>query len=409
MMRPRDYLALAVEDIRAAKLRSFLTSLGIIIGVAAVTLLVAIGAGITSTVTGAFSELGSTRITVTASAPRGEDEQRAGPGGGGGFGGPVASTLSIDDAAALAALAEVEAVAPVIQVSGALAGPGGSLPLGLTGTTPSYLAATGQDLASGRMFNAPDEIVLNAVGAKRLFGSEPPLGNQIRLGQRQLTVVGLLTDLDLPFGQGGPGGGDEPPPAAYFPAEQALKMAETNRVPQIVLAAKSPELVDEVVNRSRDLLRQRHGVVEDFSVTSFQQLLRSFTQIFDVITIGLALIAGISLVVGGIGIMNIMLVSITQRTREIGIAKAIGATRSNVVVQFLLEAVVLSVFGGVVGLILARGGASVVRRAFDVPAAVTLGAAGLAVGVSAGIGLLFGVAPAWRAARLDPIEALRHE
>jgi putative ABC transport system permease protein len=194
-----------------------------------------------------------------------------------------------------------------------------------------------------------------------------------------------------------------------MPVGPALDMAGTQKVSQIAVVAKSPELVDATIDKIRTALVQRHNSVQDFTISSFQQLTSSFSQIFNTLTLFLAAIAGISLLVGGIGIMNIMLVTVTERTREIGIAKAIGATSGSVVAQFLVEAVTLSVIGGVLGLTVAWLGTIALGRLLGLPAVVSLSAIALAVGVSAAIGIFFGVVPAWRAARLDPIVALRHE
>ena len=409
-MRPADYLVLALEDIRAAKLRSFLTSLGIIIGVGSVVLMMSIGAGVNATVTGAFSELGSTRITVSPSAPRAEGAR---PGGGFGGGGGVASTLTVEDAAALAGVDGVAAVAPVLQVPARVDGPARTLNLAVTATAPAYREATGQRLATGRLFAADAaEVVLNEAAAGQLFGGAGAVGATLRINGGDFTVVGLFADQSSPFAQGGPGGDageGRANPAVYIPIERGLELAGTRHVAQIVLTASSPERVEATTEGVRAALLARHNGVADFAASSFQQLLASFTQIFDVFTLFLAAIAGISLVVGGIGIMNIMLVTVTERTREIGIAKAIGATSANVVLQFLVEAVLLSLLGGLLGLAVAWLGTVLLGQLLDLPALVTPAAIALALGVSAAIGVFFGVVPAWRAARLDPIVALRHE
>jgi putative ABC transport system permease protein len=409
-MRLNDYLAGALEDIAAAKLRSFLTALGIIIGVGSVVLMLSIGAGVERTVTGAFADLGSTRVTIAPSRPG------AGPGGGPGGGGPgggVASTLTVADAEAIAEVSGVAAAAPVIQVPARAEGPAGAVDLTITGTTPAYGEATGQELTTGRLFDLDaDEVVLNQAAADQLVSDRDAAGQTITIRERQYTVVGVFANQQSPFAQVRSGGRDDEAtarPIVFLPIERALDIAETRHVSQIVLIAASPEQVNNVVAEVESTMLDLHDGVDDFSVTSFQQLMESFTQIFDVLTAFLAAIAGISLLVGGIGIMNIMLASVTERTREIGIAKAIGATRRNIVLQFLTESMLLSVRGGLLGLGVAWIGTLLLQRALDLPAIVTPGAIMLAVGVSAAIGIFFGVFPAWRAARLDPIVALRHE
>ncbi|MDQ3397230.1 MAG: ABC transporter permease [Deinococcota bacterium] len=406
-MRARDYFTEALENVRAAKLRSFLTSLGIIIGIGSVVLLIAIGQGVNARVTGAFADLGSTRITISPSAPREG-------GGSGGFGGPpglIASTLTLEDAAALAGVEGVAAVAPVIVVPVRVTSPEESLATALLGTSPAYGEVTGLQLVAGRVFaEASSEVVLNEAAATALFAGADPLGSAVSISGRDFDVVGVYADQLSPFAQFAADSDEERVrPVLFAPVEEALSLAATERVAQIVLVADSPERVELAMAGVRSVLLERRGGVADFSTASFQELLASFTQIFDTLTLFLAAIAGISLLVGGIGIMNIMLVTVTERTREIGIAKAIGATRGNVVIQFLVEAVFLSVLGGVLGVAFAWLGTVVLAQTLDLPAIITPSAVSLAVGVSALIGIFFGVFPAWRAARLDPIVALRHQ
>jgi putative ABC transport system permease protein len=410
-MRLGDYFAAALENIRAAKLRSFLTSLGIIIGIGSVVLLIAIGQGVSETVTGAFADLGSTRITVTPGAPRGQG-LTFGPGSG------AASTLSLADAAALAELEGVAAVAPVIALAATARGPEASLTLAAVGTTPAYLEVARQRLLAGRAFAGDDELVLNQAAAAPLLGtsnSSEAVGMRVTLSAQAFsqvfTVVGIVEDVLPPFAQAGPGGADEAraSPTALLPVGRALAAAGTERVAQIILSAESPDEVAATEERVQAALLERRDGSQDFRVSSLQEVIASFSEVFEVLTLFLTAIAGISLLVGGIGIMNIMLVTVTERTREIGVAKAIGATRRDVVLQFLVEAVVLSLIGGALGLLFAWLGTLVLQRGFGLPAVVTPSAVFLAVGVSAAIGVFFGVVPAWRAARLDPIEALRHQ
>ena len=413
-----DYIKTALENISSAKLRSLLTSLGIIIGIGSVVLISSIGGGVSSTITSAFSGLGSTQMSISSSAPVTDNGNQSGFGGrgaGGGLGGAtVAGTLSTEDASALMSVDGVAAAAPVIEVVAKVTGPAKTLDLGVTGTTSAYQTATAKTLVDGRIFSeTASEVVLNQSAATELFGTAGPLGQTVKINDATYTVVGVFTDPVSPFAQTGPGRGGAAQSGAnaavYMPVGTALTLAGTQKVSQIAVAAGSPEVVDATIERIRTALVQRHNNVQDFTITSFQQLTASFTQVFNTLTLFLAAIAAISLLVGGIGIMNIMLVTVTERTREIGIAKAIGATSGSVVIQFLVEAVMLSVIGGVLGLLVAWLGTVALGRLLGLPAVVSISTIILAVGVSAAIGIFFGVVPAWRAARLDPIVALRHE
>lgn len=412
-MRSFDYIKMALEDIGAAKLRSLLTSLGIIIGVGSVVLITSTGEGVSSAVTGAFSDLGSTRLTIRPSAPVLEGSGQSGSTSGG----TIASTLTVEDAEALMGVIGVADVAPIIRVAGKVGGPEKTLALGVTGTTPPYLEATSQKLVEGRMFdNSAAEAVLNEAAIKQLFGeaatASTAIGQPIQINGRSYTVVGVFANEESPFAQiapAGMGAASQAIPGVYMPVAGALDLAGTQRVQQIVLTAENPEVVSSTMEKIKSTLLLRHGGVQDFTISSFQQLLSSFNQVFSIITVFLAAIASISLVVGGIGIMNIMLVTVTERTREIGIAKAIGATRMNIVVQFLVEAITLSMIGGLLGLAVAWLGTALLGQLYGLPSVFSLQAIALTVGISAAIGIFFGVFPAWRAARLDPIVALRHE
>jgi putative ABC transport system permease protein len=410
-MGPLDYLREAGTDLRSAKLRSLLTSLGIIIGVGSVVLLLSLGEGVRETITRNFAELGSTRITVSPSAP--------GRGMGGGAFAPITSTLTLDDVAAIRDLQDVTAAEPLLQAVATVATPGvPPRPLAVTGTGPAYPELSGQSFELGRAFEADGEAVLSRAAADRFLPDTQALGATLTVDGQAFTVVGVLENLSLGLGgrQGGPPGGSgqdggEAPTfqvAVYLPAQFVMDLAGTDNVSQILAAASDPGVVEATVEQIEEVVLQRHGV-KDFRVDSVAELLDSFTQIFGVLTGFLAAIAGISLLVGGIGIMNIMLVVVTERTREIGIAKAIGATRRDIVLQFLTEAVLISLVGGLIGLLLAGIGVALLGDALGIQAGLAPWIVGLAMGVSFAIGVFFGVAPAWRAARMDPITALRHE
>jgi putative ABC transport system permease protein len=415
-MRLVDFFIEAAADLRASKLRSLLTSLGIIIGVASVVVLLSLGEGVRTTVTGAFADLGTTRITVSPAAP--------GRGMGGGGFVPVASTLTLDDVAAVRGLPDVAAAEPLLQAVARVDTGSVTRDMAVIGTGPDYPALTGQELEQGRTFErGAAEAVVTRTAVERLFDGADPVGRAIQVNSDSYTVVGVVADLNLGFGGqsaqadgaqpgGDPGGGGMGGggfrAAIYLPAQAVMEAAGTNTVSQILAAAADPVRVDETVEAIDALLLERHGI-DDFRVDSLADLLDSFDQIFGVLTGFLAALAGISLLVGGIGIMNIMLVVVAERTREIGIAKAIGATRRDIVLQFLTEAVLISLLGGLIGLALAWLGVLVIGEALGIEAGVTGWIVALALAVSVGIGVFFGVAPAWRAARMDPITALRHE
>ncbi|HWH36407.1 MAG TPA: ABC transporter permease [Candidatus Limnocylindrales bacterium] len=411
-MRPLDYLREAGTDLRSAKLRSLLTSLGIIIGVGSVVMLLSLGEGVRDTISRNFADLGSTRITVSPGAP--------GRGVGGGAFAPITSTLTLADVAAIRALDDVVDAEPVLQAVAPIVTSQGPRPAALTGTGPGYAALTGLELEAGRTFAAEREAMLSRAAADRYFPDREAVGATLTVGGQDFEVVGVVENLTLGLGAGQAGGGGAPPGgqndddrpsfqvAIYLPAQFVMDLVGTDNVSQIIAAAADPATVEATVERVEALMLERHGV-EDFRVDSIAELLESFDQIFGVLTGFLAAIAGISLLVGGIGIMNIMLVVVTERTREIGIAKAIGATRRDIVLQFLAEAVLISLLGGMLGLLLAWVGVALLGEALGIEAGLSAWIISLALGVSIAIGVFFGVAPAWRAARMDPITALRHE
>ena len=412
-MRPLDFLREAATDLRSAKLRSLLTSLGIIIGVASVVVLLSLGEGVRATVAGAFSDLGTTRITVSPSAP--------GRGLGGGAFAPISSTLTLADVEAVRSLPDVAAAEPLVQAVARVESAALGRDMAVTGTGPAYPELAGQELEEGRTLGpGAAEAVITRSAAERFFADGAAVGAELTVNGARYTVVGVAADLDLGFGGGGGPGGQVAPGgvgqgggggfsvAVYLPAQHVMDIAATERVSQFLVAAGDPAVVDATVEAIDALLLDRHGV-DDFRVDSLADLLGSFEQIFGVLTGFLAALAGISLLVGGIGIMNIMLVVVAERTREIGIAKAIGATRRDVVLQFLTEAVLISLIGGLVGLAVSWLGVLAIGEALGIEASVSAWIVGMALAVSVGIGVFFGVAPAWRAARMDPITALRHE
>ncbi len=382
--------------------RSALTTLGIVIGVAAVIMIMSLGSGVQGQVTGQLNDLGPNLITV-APGSGGASEAGTAPDddGGPGGGATAVSTLTTKDADAVAALPSVSAASPNVSVTLPIEGAGYSF----SGVGPSYQEIASVKLETGRFVEGEKELVLTAAAAKDLLNAGPKdsVGETISVGGEEYRVVGISRELT--------GGGFAVQPASsYMIVDDALALSGAKNVSQIVALAANPDAVAAAADDISAELKARHGGAEDFSVTTQEQLLSSFTQITDILTVGLAGIAGISLLVGGIGVMNIMLVSVTERTREIGVRKALGASNADVLSQFLLEAVLLSVFGGLVGIGVGVGVSALLPTlSANLPTAVTLNSVLIASGASVLIGVVFGVLPAYRSAGLQPVEALRRE
>ena len=416
-MRFRDSLIIALKSLSANKLRSALTMLGIIIGVAAVIGLMSIGRGVETSITSTLEGLGTNAIYVIPSTP-----------GATGFGGLTGSTptLSVDDAEALADPSRVRSVAAVAPVGSSYAdvvAGNESVTTTITGSTPAYMGASGYSLASGQFISdrnvshRDSVVVLGDKTATDLFGEDDPVGQRVKIKGRRFTVIGVLE------AKGGAMMGISQDELVLVPITTYHTRLFTQRtssgedaVQTIIVQVASAEAIDGAIRDIEDVLRQRHRLAaddeDDFAVISQEEILSSVQQITGVMTLLLGAIAGISLLVGGIGIMNIMLVSVTERTREIGIRKAIGAKRRDILSQFLLEAAVISLVGSGIGIIAGW----VIARLFSgfnigggaVTTVVSLDIIGLAISVAIFIGLVSGIYPALRAARLNPIDALHY-
>ena len=376
--------------------RSILTTLGVVIGVAAVILIMSLGAGVQNQITGELDELGPNLITIApgsggASESGGEPEDDE----------EAVSTLTTKDVDAVAELPSVTAASPSVSVTLPIEGAGYSF----TGVDPSYKEINSTKLTTGRFVQDNNELVLTAATAKDLLNSRPEasVGETVAIRGEDYEVVGISKEAT--------GGGFAAQPASsYMITDDALALSGAENVSQITALANNPDAVNATANDISAEIKGLHEGAEDFAVTTQEQILSSFTQITNVLTIGLTGIAAISLLVGGIGVMNIMLVSVTERTREIGVRKALGASNADVLSQFLLEAVLLSVFGGLVGIGVGVGVSALLPLlSANLATAVTLNSVLIASGASVLIGVVFGVLPAYRSAGLQPVEALRRE
>ncbi len=403
---------LALQGLAANKLRSGLTMLGIIIGVAAVIALVAVGQGAQAAVTRRFQSLGSNLLVIS-------------PGvaffGWVSQGAASAQSLTNEDVQAIARLATlVEAIAPEYSVRGAQVVYGNkNTQTSVLGVTPEYLTVRNWQVARGRFIDRQDVENLAKVCAlgttvvEDLFGSGylDPVGQTVKINRQNYQVVGVMASK----GQTGFTNEDDQVFIPLSTAQVKFGGAGNTSLEAINVQVTSAEMMDFAQAELRAILRARHGLspgqADDFTIRSQIQIMEMAQQTTGTFTILLGCIAAISLVVGGIGIMNIMLVSVTERTREIGIRRAVGAKRRDILTQFLVEAVVLSSMGGVVGVLVGWGGAQLLSRLASelLSTLVTPGSVIMALGVSVAIGLFFGIYPANRAARLNPIEALRHE
>jgi putative ABC transport system permease protein len=393
---------------RANRLRTLLTMLGMVIGVGAVILMLAIGQGAQLTVNESIASMGSNLFIVLSGSST---------SGGARLGSGSVPTLRLADAQAMADLPDVEAVTPILPNTAQVVYGSGNWNTTVAGATPAYLKVRDWPVSNGQPFSDSDVrsvtrvALLGQTVVSNLFGDEDPVGKTVRIKNSPFLVVGVLD----PKGQSLDGRDQDD--TVLVPVTTAQRQLFGNQFPGMVrfimVKAKSAEAMNRLERSLTDLLRTRHRIREeqddDFSVRNLTAMAQAAAATTKVMSGMLGAIASVSLLVGGIGIMNIMLVSVTERTREIGIRVAIGARRRDILLQFLFEAVLISVSGSLIGVLLGIGCAWAVSHFAEMVVVVTLGSVLLAFGVAAAVGVFFGFYPARRAADLKPIEALRYQ
>jgi len=403
-------LSTAWVGVATHKLRSFLTILGIVIGVAAVIALMSIGRGAEASILSNIEGMGSDLITISPGAPT----------WGGVRGAAGASrTLTMDDAEAISKqVSNISAVVPVYSTNLQLVVGGENMNTRVTGVPPEYREVQNLEIDYGAFFSEYEYqrgakvAVLGSNVKETLFGDADPIGQQMRMGNIIVRVTGVLDS------KGGMWGSPDdviliPLTALQQTVAQPRTVQGERVVSSIALTVSDEEQASYVVDEITELLRDRHrlgpGVEDDFRVISMEEIASTLSEAMGTMTLLLGAIAAISLLVGGIGVMNIMLVSVIERTREIGIRKALGARERDIWSQFLIEAALLTLTGGVIGVAVGWGASYLISSLGMVPSLVSADIVLLAVSVSLGIGLFFGFYPAWNASRLNPIDALRSE
>jgi len=402
-------LSEAWHAMSANRLRTFLTMLGMVIGVGAVVLMMAIGEGAQQSIKRSIDSMGS-NLFVILSGSSSNSGSRSASGS--------SSTLNMNDATAIGDLDDISAFAPISVGNAQIIYGGNNSNSAIVGTTPSYFSIRRWDVESGELFSDADIRSASRVAlvgktvVENLFGDEvDPIGKTIRIKKSPFIIVGVLEAKGQSFD------GRDQDDTVIVPITTAQRKLFGNQIPgsvrMIMAQAKSEKYMGVAEDAINDLVRQRHNIREnaesDFSIRNLTAMAKTASETAKTMSMLLGAIASISLLVGGIGIMNIMLVSVTERAREIGIRMAIGAREKDILLQFLLEACVISIVGCVIGVALGLGGAMLVKKTFGAEILISMQSIVLAFSVAASVGVFFGYYTASKAAKLDPIEALRYQ
>lgn len=397
---------MAFTALLANKMRSLLTMLGIIIGVGAVIAMVSVGMGVKSDVVNSISSLGSNMLIVSPGSTN-----RGGVRGAAGS----RTNLKYDDAKAIKEkIKNIDFVSPSVSRSYQIVYGNQNWNSSVMGVTPEYMSIRSLEVSTGSFVSESDNnkrnrvAVIGSTVATNLFGTTNPVGQNIRVNNQPFKVIGVLES------KGQSSMGQDQDDVVIVPLTTAMeRLMAMDYVSSVNIQVSDANKMDQVQEDIEVLLRQRHKIIggkeDDFNVRNMTSLMETMSQTTTMLTILLGSIAGISLVVGGIGIMNIMMVSVTERTREIGIRKALGATFQNIMMQFLIESVVIGVIGGIIGICMGCGLSMLVGKFGNFTTVITPLPVLVSFSFSVGIGLFFGIYPARKAAKLDPIEALRYE
>ena len=401
----KESFLMAWASLVANKMRSILTMLGIIIGVAAVIALVSIGNGVKQDIQNSISSLGSNLLMVMPGAPRTPGVR------------PTAGSmksLKVADYEAIAKLDGVKAVSPMTNGAYVVIYQNKNWTTSVSGVNANYLDVNNWTMKSGRFLsnkniqNRERVAVVGKTVAKNLFGDEDPVGAEIRVKNIPFRVIGVLNS------KGSGAMGNDQDDMVIIPYTTAMERVDgIDYLRMLYVVAKDENGIDRLQSDIENLLRVRHGIkdtnLDDFNIQNMNSIMETMEETTGTLTLFLGAVAAISLVVGGIGIMNIMLVSVTERTREIGIRKALGATYFVIVTQFLIEAVVISLMGGLIGIALGIGASKLISLASGMSTVISVPTIVISFAFSMAIGLVFGIYPARKAAKLNPIDALHYE